>query len=241
MNLRVSNQLNMIGACLIIAQQPDYEAVWNGNPPADFATDLAALQTSYTATLAKAALAESTNGGISDAKALAKSTLEDIAYVLARALANHFKKTGDVESHAKVAVTKTRLVRLRDQELLTKTTEIRDLGIAAQSETGAEGRGVTAGRVAALTTAIVNFTALIHAPRGRIVNRSVLLREVETDTAALVEKVADMDDLVLQYDSTDDGKRFIDAWKHARIIVDSGGGHGNGAQPPTPPAPSPAK
>jgi hypothetical protein len=32
----------------------------------------------------------------------------------------------------------------------------------------------------------------------------------------------------LQFDGTDAGKRFIEAWKRARIIVDSGGGHANG-------------
>ena len=43
-----------------------------------------------------------------------------------------------------------------------------------------------------------------------------------------------MDDLVLQFDGTDAGKRFIEAWKRARIIVDTGGRHG------TTPAPTPA-
>jgi hypothetical protein len=71
-------------------------------------------------------------------------------------------------------------------------------------------------------------------PRGQIVNRSTLLKEVNTDTAGLIEQVADMDDLVLQFDGTDAGKRFIEAWKRARIIVDSGGGHSG--TPPTPPA-----
>jgi hypothetical protein len=36
-------------------------------------------------------------------------------------------------------------------------------------------------------------------------------------------------------DGTDAGKRFIEAWKRARIIVDTGGGHGS--TPPTPPTP----
>jgi hypothetical protein len=60
-----------------------------------------------------------------------------------------------------------------------------------------------------------------------------LLREVETDTAALVQLATDMDDLALQFDGTDAGKRFIEAWKRARIIVDPGGGHG-GTPPATP-------
>ena len=59
------------------------------------------------------------------------------------------------------------------------------------------------------------------------------MREVETDTAALVQLATDMDDLALQFDGTDAGKRFIEAWKRARIIVDTGGGHGS--TPPIPP------
>jgi len=43
-----------------------------------------------------------------------------------------------------------------------------------------------------------------------------------------------LDDLALQFDGTDAGKRFIEAWKRARIIVDTGGGHSG--TPPTPPA-----
>ena len=77
-------------------------------------------------------------------------------------------------------------------------------------------------------------------PRGQIVNRSALLKEVETDVAALLEKVSDMDDLVVQFDGSEPGKRFIEAWKRARIIVDSGGGGGTTPTPPTPPTPPPA-
>ncbi|MBI3415225.1 MAG: hypothetical protein HY043_07880 [Verrucomicrobia bacterium] len=58
---------------------------------------------------------------------------------------------------------------------------------------------------------------------------------METDTAALVEFVTDMDDLALQFDGTEAGRRFIEAWKRARIIVHTGGGH----TPPTPPPPNP--
>jgi hypothetical protein len=54
-------------------------------------------------------------------------------------------------------------------------------------------------------------------------------------TADLMEPVADLDDLVMQFDGTDAGKRFIEAWKRARIIVDTGGHSGTPPTPPTPP------
>lgn len=235
MNLRLQNQFNMVGACITVVQSPDYKPVWNGQAPADFGTDLAKLESDYGAVTAKAAQADAATGGAADAKAVAETAREDAAFVLARALANHFKKTGDLDRHGKVDVTKSEITRLRTQELVNRTTTIRDLGTAAVSEAGAEGRGVTAARVAALTAAIGSFSSVMSSPRGQIVNRSALLKEVETDIAALLELVNDMDDLVVQFDGSDDGRRFIEAWKRARIIVDTGGGRS--VTPPTPPIP----
>ena len=163
--------------------------------------------------------------------------MEDAAFILARALANHFKKTNNLEKLAQVDVTKSQIVQLRQQDLLDKTTAIRDLASATVAEPGATGRGATAARITTLTNAINAFTGVMNLPRGQIVNRSTLLKEVDTDTADLLEQVADLDDLVQQFDGTDAGKRFIQAWKQARIIVDTGGGHsGTPPTPPTPPA-----
>ena len=225
----------MVGACIIVANSKDYVTVWTGNPPLDFTTDFTQLQTDFTAVTAKAALADGASGGAGDAKAQAETALEDAAYILARALANHFKKTNNLEKLAQVDVTKSEIVQLRQQDLLDKTTAIRDLASATVTEPGADGPGVTPARITTLTNAINAFTAVMNLPRGQIVNRSTLLKEVDTDTADLLEQVADMDDLVLQFDGTDAGKRFIEAWKRARIIVDTGGGHSG--TPPTPPIP----
>jgi hypothetical protein len=239
MNLRTSNQLTMVGACITVAQTPEHKAVWLGKDPADFGTDMTALQTHYGAVTSKAALAEAATGGGGDAKSAAETVLEDSAFGLARALANHFKKTGDLDRLGKVDVSKTEIVKLRTQDLANATTAIRDLGTVAVAEAGAAGRGVTAARVAALTAAIAAFVAVMNLPRGEIVNRNALLREVDTDVAGLVENVNDMDDLAMQFDGTEAGRRFIQAWKNARVIVDTGGGHG-GTMPTPTPTPPPA-
>jgi hypothetical protein len=54
------------------------------------------------------------------------------------------------------------------------------------------------------------------------------------DGAALVEQVNDLDDLALQFEGMDEGRLFIEAWKRARIIVDSGSGHCTPAPTPAP-------
>ena len=148
----------------------------------------------------------------------------------------HFKKTGDLDRRGKVNFTKSQIVKLRDLVLIDQATAIRDLGAVAVSEPGALGRGITPDLLASLTTAIEAFKTLLNHPRGQIVNRSTLLKEVETDTAALLDDLRDLDDLVLQFDGTETGKHFIQAWEKARIIVDAG--HGPGT-PPAPPAPTP--
>jgi hypothetical protein len=234
MNLELTGQIKMVGACITVANDKNNLPVWKGQPPLDFETDITALGVNYEAVLQKDAQADGATGGAGDAKSQAETILEIAAFILARALANHFKKTGNLDSLGRVNFTKTDIVKLRNQDLLDQSTAIRDLGTATVAEPGAAGRGVTAARVAALTAAIGGFKGVMNNPRGQIVNRSTLKKEVATDVAALVTSVNDLDDLVLQFDGTDAGKRFIAAWKRARNIVDSGGG---GGATPTPPAP----
>jgi hypothetical protein len=224
----------MVSSVIRIALDPNYVPVWQGQPPEDFATDFAELQTAYIAVQVKAALVEKASGGASDLKAVAETNLEDSTHVLARALANHFKKTGDLDNRAKVDVSKSAIQKLKAQDLVAKCTQIRDLGTVVVAQPKAVQRGVTAARITAVTDALPLFTAVMNAPRGQIINRSTLLKEIETDTADLLEQLADLDDLVLQFDSTDLGLRFIAAWKQARIIVDVG------HSAPHPPEPTPA-
>ena len=129
---------------------------------------------------------------------------------------------------------KSEITKLRNRDLISQATAIRDLATTALSETGAAGRGVTAARVAILTAAITAFENLLNQPRSQIVNRSTLLKEVETDTAAL------LDDLALQLAGTEVGDRFIQAWKKARIIVDAGHRPGEDEEPASPPPAPPA-
>src|ERR1039457_3367616 len=104
MNIRITTQINMVGACINVATSKDYINVWTGNPPADFTTDLGLIQAGYVSITAKAALADAASGGAGDAKAQAETALEDAAFILARALANHFKKTNNLEKLAQVDV-----------------------------------------------------------------------------------------------------------------------------------------
>lgn len=233
MNDSLTNQLTMIGTCIALADSPLYKPVWDGQAPLDFGTDFARLKTDYGQATVVATLAGSATTGGADAKDIAETALENLAYQVARALASHYKKTGNLTDRAKVDIRIGKLQKLRDQALATRTTEIRDLANVAKEESGAVGRGITAARIAALTAAIATYETLRNQPRGQIVNRTTHLRDLATRVAALMEATHDLDDLALQMDTTEAGRLFIAAWKQARIIVDAG--HG----PTTPPVPTP--
>ena len=240
MKLRIQNQLTMVGTCITIAYKDENQLVVDGQPPVAFGADLAVLATDYAAISATHALAMASTGGAGDAKSKAETALEDNAYAMARALANHFKKTGDLDRRGKVDFSKTDFVRLRNLELRDQATAIRDLALAATTEPGATDRGITPARIGALTAAITVFSKMLNTPRGQIVTRSTLLKEVETDTAALLEDLRDLDDLVVQFAATPAGQRFVQAWQKARVIVDAGHGPGTPEEEdPTPPAPTP--
>lgn len=220
MNLRLSNQLNMVGTCLRVAQSRDYSAVWLGQELSVFATDLHDVEAGYKIALGKAALSDTSKGGASDVWAEAETTLENLAYVLARALAVHFKKNNNPTRRVQVDLTHTQIVQLRGNDLVAKAVFLRDIAQKAQSERNAVSCGVTKARIDALTRAMDSFHALLSQPRSRAITRSMLLRELETDTAALIEQLRDLDDLVLQFDGSAAGLRFIAAWEKARLIID---------------------
>jgi hypothetical protein len=130
----------MIGACITVAEDPQHRPVWDNMPPLDFGIDFTTMKTAYAAATGIASQAGDADGGSADAKDAAETDLEDKAYGLARALAVHFKKEGDLVNRAKINVTRSSIKRLRDESLLTKTTEIRNLGTVAVTSANAAAR-----------------------------------------------------------------------------------------------------
>ena len=235
MNDRINNRLTMVGASITVAESAEHRPVWDGQPPLAFGTGLTALKTEYAEAQAIVAQAGSATTGAAAAKDVAETTLEEAVFVLARATALHLKKTGDLTRRAQVNFPLSGFQRLRDQDLVARCTEVRDIAQSVTAAPGAVDRGVTPARITALTNAITAYSGLITAPRGKIVNRTALIRDLETRTAALVESATDLDDLAVQFDGTNAGRLFGTAWNQARVIVDAG--QGPAATPPPPPPP----
>jgi hypothetical protein len=222
MNDILSNRIAMFGACITVAKDPQHRPVWDNVSPLDFGTDLTGFETAYKVATGIASQAGELDGGNADAKDAAETDLEDKAFGVARALAIHFKKEGDLVNRAKVDVTRSAIKRLRDELLLNKTTEIRDVATVAASHANAAARGITAAKITELTAAITTFAQLRNSPRGRLATRASLLRELETRVADLMDAIRDLDDLVVQYEGTYPGRVFSAAWRQARQIVSLG-------------------
>ena len=227
MNDILTNRFRSVKACIATANLDENLPVWEGIAPLGFGEDLAELTADY-------AVAE----GYADAKDEAEDALETLCYKSARALCSHFKKSGDLTRLAKVNFKLGYYQKLRDQALIAAATDLIAIGTTASSETGAGKRGVTPALIADLQAALDKFSGIDAAPRSGIVNRSTLLKDLDAKVAALMEKLDDLDDLVIQYDGTAAGRHFIAAWRQARLIVDSGHGPAaddDDAPPVTPP------
>jgi len=232
---RINNRLTMVGACITVADTPEHRLVWVGNAPLAFESGFNALKIEHAEILAIVASAGSATTGAAEAKDVAETTHEDAVFVLARATAFHLKKTGDLTRRAQVDFSLSEFQKLLDQDLVARCTTVRDIAQSVTAEPLAVDRGVTPARITALTNAITAYSGLINAPRSKIVNRTALIRDLETRTAALVDSVGDLDDLAVQFDGTDAGRLFGTAWNQARVIVDAG--QGPGPTPTPPPAP----
>ena len=222
MNDSLTNRLRSVKACIATANLDENRPVWEGKAPLGFGEDLAELTADTAVAEDIAARASSAAKGYADAKDEAEGPLETLCYKSSRALSSHFKKSGDLTRLAKVNFKLGYYQKLRDQHLIAAATDLIAIGTTASSETGADKRGVTPALIAELQAARDKFASIDSAPRTGIVNRSTLLKDLDAKVAALMEKLDDLDDLVIQYDGTPAGRHFIAAWRQARLIVDSG-------------------
>jgi hypothetical protein len=239
MNDPIQNRLNMIGTCVTFANDADNLPIWQNQPPLDLTADMATLATLHTAASDTATQLAGAVTGVAESKDAAETVLEDRAHVLARAVVNHCRKTGDMETAGRVNLSKSAIQRLRNQDLLATARDIRDAAQAKSAEPDAAKRGITPDAITGLTGAIDSFAALVNAPRSNIASRAALNRELTTQVAACMDHIRSMDDLVIQLTGAG-AADFISGWHQARIIVDAGSGPGEDEPPtPTPAPPTP--
>jgi hypothetical protein len=94
--------------------------------------------------------------------------------------------------------------------------------------------GVTADKVSAVDDLWDRYSTIVGAPVSARARRKALTDALPGKFAAVEEKFAELDDLIIQFRGTPAGDRFVDAWFNARRVVDTGRRANKPAAAPTP-------
>jgi hypothetical protein len=165
--------------------------------------------------------------------------LEDAAHLLGGTLAIWFRDQGDETQAAHADLPLSGWQHLRNQQLLEKARQTRDLAqsmVSGPQAATAATYGVTAAAVTSLTKEIDDFAAVITAPQQSIAERKGLTSQLRDRFNAVEAQFAVVDHLILQFGTTAAGRALIAAYQASRTISDLG--HGPATKPtPTPPYP----
>ena len=112
----------------------------------------------------------------------------------------------------------------------TPTDFIRALALAGMTEPLADTGpppfgdkfGITDGTIDPVDEARQKFSTAIGAPASARSRRKAMTGELPGQFAAVEEMFAGLDDLVIQYRTSDIGKQFVDAWFNSRHVDDLG-------------------
>lgn len=226
-----TNRLDMFGTALGILQKPAYRPVWFERPPVIFTAKVAAVTTLVNdltefcrqqGILASGPAADKEREGLK---------VEEGAFTLARVLSSYFGDKENETDRAKVKFSKTNWRRLRDADLLARARTVQ--GLAAALAAGpdkllAAQYNITVAAAADLQGHITRYAPLATAPQQSIGDRASLTAQLRQRFNAVSVKFADLDDVILQFNATPEGRALVSAWQQARVIIDRG--HGGGGE-----------
>ncbi len=238
-----ANRLGMFQTVRGTLNVPPRKAIWFQKPPLVFTTKVTQAFEALTELETFVGLQDRDITGAAVDKQREETALEDAAHLLGGTLAIWFRDQGDEASAALSDLPLSGWRRLRNQQLLAKARQTRDL---AQSVLGgpqaadAATYGVSAAVTTALTTAIDNYADIMTAPQQGIAERKGLTSQLRDRFNAVEALFAGLDHLILQFHTTPAGPSLIAAYQNSRIIRDLGHGAAAAEPTPTPPSPPPA-
>ena len=235
------NRLGAFKRSLGVLDKPEHKKLWEDKPPVIFTVKTGESRI-MTGALGDAQKQQETGiGGPTEEKDREETELEDTASVLGQAMGLYHKDHGQETEAGEVDLTLTEWRKLRDQQLLAKSQLLIDRAAAlASGDTAEEAAkyGITPAAVAALTKERKDYDEIVNAPDVAIAIRKALTRGLRPAFNATEAKFAELDRLILQFRTTPEGRAFVEAWKAARIVKDSGGGGGKEAGAPADGTPS---
>lgn len=240
-----TNRLAMFNAAKETLFVPAHKAVWFDKKPEIFALKVARAMQALDELTLFCRQQSSVISGVTQDKTREEREAIEVAFTLAGLLVEYYRDNNDETNAAKVDMPLSALRRLRDLEAVNKLREVHDLGksLVENSDpaivTAAAQYDITTERLTSVHEEVEEFAEIVAAPQASISQRAALTKQLRDRFNAVEAKFASLDNLILAFNNTPEGRALIAAYQASRIVRDSGGSPGtpNTNTPNTPPNP----
>lgn len=227
MQSTLSDKLGSFLATLEVADTPANKAIWENNTPISFTEELARVRTGITALRGAGAELGAPGTGEAALRKL-RADFEEQLHILSRATYQFMKRAGRTGDAAKVNLTPGALSDARAANLAAVGEIVLELAepLTVPSQPGqppsGHKDGITATFFAQVDDLWECFATAVGAPAGARSKRKTLTSGLSGQFSAVEEKFSDLDDLIIQFGTTEAGKQFIHAWFNARQVTPLG-------------------
>lgn len=223
------NKFASFQSCLQVADAANNKLVWENKPPEIFGEMLAEAHTAVEQLSHAGALQGQTTTGSADALKNLRGKFEVALHPLARATFRALKKAERPEDAPKADLTPTDLHDARAKTLADMGETVLDLAesLTVDAQTGEavttyEKYGVTPAAIAEVEDIWEDYSAAIGAPASARSIRKAKTEALPAQFAAVEALFEELDDYIVQFNKTAEGRRFIAEWFNARRIHDLG-------------------
>lgn len=223
-------------------RKQEHLAIWLNQEPEAFTTLEAQFETGAGALGAFGEEQSRSTTGVTAGQNLAELALEDAATPLGRALRLCFLASGRLDQAALWDLSLTKWRQLQEQELLNKAKALHAaiLPLTTGSPPPGKPYGLSAAKAQALKDLIDDYDAVIGQPGAARGSRKAKTSDLRPRTRVVDGVLDGMDDLIVQFGTTEAGRLFVQGYFNARRIGgQSSGGAGPAPGGTTPPPPNP--
>ena len=228
-----TNRFTMFTTARDFLQLPASKAVWFGQHPLIFTTKVAAVGTAITDLGLYCQKHGVDISGAAKDKDKEETDVENVAHRLGRFLVQWFRDQGDETNATKCDLRISDWRILRDQTLIAKAREIRDLAIPVGALPAGGTYGIISSVIQQLTTEVNEYEEIVNLPATSIAQRKALTLGLRAEFNKVEAAFDSLDDIILGFAETAEGRALIAAYNEARIIRDAG--HGAKKPAPVPP------
>ncbi len=238
MNDKFVNRMGMFKTALDTLNSAQHTATWFNKDPKIFTVKVAQAVQAVD-DLGKFCRQQGINlTGVTQDKKREEHEAVEATYTLAGLLIEWFKDAKDLTNAAQVDFTRRDLYNERDETALGKMRNVRDLAQAIlddddpQTVTAAAEYGITALVVQAADKEIEEFAVVLNAPSSSISQRAALTIQLRARFNEVEAKFVSLDNLILGFNNTPEGRALIAAYEASRIVRDLGSGSATAPQTP---------